>query len=93
MEDWAPGSFEKTRVDLVGSSGPRAGPGHAWRDGIEAGFGFVSAVLSPAAAPRGPGCAEAGAELGPCLNNNTCHSLKNDTIHGQKGGQLTALLS
>lgn len=26
----------------------------------------MSVVLSPAAAPIGPGCAEAGAELGPC---------------------------
>lgn len=68
MEDWAPGSFEKTRVDLVGRAGARAGPGpgRAWRGGIEAGVGFVSVVPSPAAAPTEPGCAEAGAELGPC---------------------------
>lgn len=66
MDDWAPGSFGRTRVDLVGSPGPQAGCGQARRGEIEAGLGFVSVVQSPAAAPGGPGCAEAGAELGPC---------------------------
>lgn len=36
VEDWAPGLFEKTRVDLVRRSGPRAGPAHALWGGIEA---------------------------------------------------------
>lgn len=36
VEDWVPDLFEKTRVDLVRRSGPRAGPGCAWWGGIEA---------------------------------------------------------
>lgn len=58
MDDRAPGSCGKARADLAGSPGLQAG--------TEAGPGLGSVVPSHAAAPGGPGCAEAGAELGPC---------------------------
>lgn len=95
VEDWAPDLYEKTRVDLFRRSGPRAGPGRAWQDGIEVGVEFVSGVLSPAAAPTGPGCAEAGAEPGPCqLKQQQMAQLKKMTLYMVKGegGQLAALL-
>lgn len=92
MEDWAPDLFGKTRVDLVRRFGPRAGPGRAWRGGIGVGVEFVSVVLCPAAAPTGPGCAEAGAELGPCQLKQQMAQFKKMTLYMVKGGQLAALL-
>lgn len=90
VEDWAPDLFEKTRVDLVRRAGPRAGPGRAWQGGIEVGVEFGSVVLCPAAAPTGPGCAEAGAELGPCqLKQQQMAQLKKMTLYmvkGEEGG-------
>lgn len=88
MDERAPGSFGEARVDLDGSSGPPAGCGLARRGGSEAGLGLVSVVRPPAAAPGGPGCAEAGAELGPCglKQQEKLHLKKNNTIHGQKVG-------
>lgn len=77
MDERAPGSSGEARVDLDGSSGPPAGCGLAWRGGSEAGLGLVSVVRPPAAAPGGPGCAEAGAELGPC-------GLKQEKLHLKK---------
>lgn len=66
------GAFLGTTADLHESFEPRAGSGSGMEGGTEAGigfgfgFGFGSEVRSPAAAPKGLGCAESGAGLGPC---------------------------
>lgn len=52
----------------------------------------MSVVLSPAAAPTGPGCAEAGAELGPCQLKQQMAQFKKMTLYMVRGGQLAALL-
>lgn len=66
VEDGVHDASGVTRGDLHGSFGPQAGSGSGLGGGTEAGCGFGSEVRSPAAAPLGPGCAEAGAGLGPC---------------------------
>lgn len=64
------GALGMTRVDVGGSSAPQAGAGSGpgLEGGTETGGGCEHVVQPPAAAPRGPGCAEAGAELGPCCS-------------------------
>lgn len=66
VEDGAHDASGVTRADLHGIFGPQVGSGSGLGGGTEARCGFGSEVQSPAAAPLGPGCAEAGAGLGPC---------------------------